>query len=173
MPSSRPIAAVRSRLGRLRHGHPASAEPGPMEEANARLDRQLARLETQGRRLDSHQQKIGELRTALNAMNEALRDRLTPIEKRDAVREVEHVRLHSQVGAIEERLGRIEELLSYPRMAVSEGADGEAVEVLAAIRREHEQIRVRMQIISSYEERLRRVEASVIAMYQGDHRHQV
>ena len=173
MSSSRPIATLRSRLGRLRHGRAGTADPDPMVEVNGRLDRQLARLEAQGRRLDSQQQKIGELRTALNATKETLRDRLTPIEKRDAIREVEHGRLHAQVGAIEERLGRIEELLSSPRMAATEGADGEAVAVLAAVRREHEQIRVRMQIISSYEERLRRVETSVIALYQGDHRHPV
>ena len=36
------------------------------------------------------------------------------------------------------------------------------------MRREHDQARVRFQVISAYEERLRRLEAAVVEMYDGD-----
>ncbi len=173
MSTSRPFARVRSRLGRLRHGSRPPSDRDPMAQVKVRLDRQLSRLESHGRRLDSQRQQISEVRTTLKKSVGELRDRLTPVEKRDVIREVEHGRLSAQIGAVEQRLGRIEELLSESRLVGAEADAGEAIEVLEAVRSEHEQIRVRMQIISSYEERLRRVEASVIAMYDGDHRHQV
>jgi len=43
----------------------------------------------------------------------------------------------------------------------------EATDALGQIRREHEQIRIRMQIIASYEERLRRVDESLVSLYEG------
>ena len=41
------------------------------------------------------------------------------------------------------------------------------------VRTEHARIRARMQVISAYEERLRRVEESVAELYEGDPRHLV
>ena len=45
--------------------------------------------------------------------------------------------------------------------------------LLEEVRTEHARIRARMQVVSAYEERLRRVEESVAELYEGDRRHPV
>ena len=45
--------------------------------------------------------------------------------------------------------------------------------LLDEVRTEHARIRARMQVVSAYEERLRRVEESVAELYEGDRRHPV
>jgi hypothetical protein len=45
--------------------------------------------------------------------------------------------------------------------------------LLDDVRTEHERIRARMQVVSAYEERLRRVEESVTELFDGDRRHLV
>ena len=45
--------------------------------------------------------------------------------------------------------------------------------LLDEVRTEHARIRARMQVVSAYEERLRRVEESVTELFDGDRRHLV
>jgi hypothetical protein len=45
--------------------------------------------------------------------------------------------------------------------------------LLDDVRTEHARIRARMQVVSAYEERLRRVEESVTELFDGDRRHLV
>ena len=45
--------------------------------------------------------------------------------------------------------------------------------LLDEVRTEHARVRARMQVVSAYEERLRRVEESVAELFDGDRRHQV
>ena len=72
---------------------------------------------------------------------------------------------------IEERMGRLEERLRGEDLAGDADDRAEARSLVAEIRREHEQVRIRMQVIGQYEERLRRLEDAVVKMYQGDVRH--
>ena len=174
-----PLAAVRARLARARGG--AGDAEDPLTKIRARLDRQLARLRRHETRLDRQRQQLDALRVDLRRVESDqrlavadLREQVVPLRRGDRLREVEYGRFMLQLGAAEERLGRLEQLASDPRLVESTPAEtGEAVRLLDEVRREHEQVRVRMQIISAYEERLRRVEAAVIELYAGDHRHQV
>jgi chromosome segregation ATPase len=133
-----------------------------------RLDRQLERAERQVKRVDKLTETLA-----------AVQERLGPIEGIFRVREVDHERMSSQLAALEARVGRLEEhLADHALVSGSDaGLDAEgratATSLLDEIRREHEQIRVRMQVITWYEERLRRVEASLVSLYDGDRRHPV
>ena len=130
----------------------------------ARLDKRIERAEQQGKRIDRLTETIA-----------AMQQRFGPVEGIAHVREVDHVRMSSQLAALEARVGRLEQHLSDGVIVGELDADGRATatSLLDEIRREHEQIRVRMQVITWYEERLRRVEASLTALYDGDRRHPV
>jgi hypothetical protein len=96
-----------------------------------------------------------------------------PFVKASDLRALEHGRFSHQIGALEHRLGAVEQRLADGALTADDTSLAEARSVVDAVRREHEQIRVRMQIISAYEERLRRVEETAAHLYQGDLRHQV
>jgi hypothetical protein len=90
----------------------------------------------------------------------------------------ERERRDSQFGAIEERLADLEQRLRDARPHVGgtppdDEALAQASTLVDDVRTEHARIRARMQIISAYEERLRRVEESVTELYEGDPRHLV
>ncbi len=80
-----------------------------------------------------------------------------------AVVRVDLERISHQLRAVEQRLD-----------AAAAGTDGAPTSpadpdgLLAEVRREHEQIRVRFQMMSRYEERLRRLEDAVVKLYGGD-----
>ena len=44
----------------------------------------------------------------------------------------------------------------------------EARNVLDAVRTEHARVRARLQVVSRYEERIRRIEEAVVTLYGGD-----
>jgi hypothetical protein len=127
---------------------------------------QLAR---QQRRLDKQAKQIRALQTALAAIEQRQR----PMELSSNRRDVEHGRVTAQMGAFEERMGRLEELVGTGTFVADDAAMAEARSLVEAIRREHAQVRVRMQIVSHYEERLRRVEEALAELYDGDARHQM
>ncbi len=102
-----------------------------------------------------------------------LEQQLAPLAKAADVRALEHGRFSHQIGGMEQRLGALEQRISDGRFVADDADEAQARRLVDEIRREHEQIRVRMQIISSYEERLRRVEATAAELYDGDLRHQV
>jgi hypothetical protein len=71
---------------------------------------------------------------------------------------------------LEERLGELAERLDSGVFVAEPAEQVEARSLVEEVRREHQQIRTRMQIISQYEERLRRVEESLGALTDADHR---
>lgn len=145
---------TRRRLGRLRR---RVADP---DDLRGKVDKQRKQLEQQAR-------QIAELTTTVTALGKRIR----PVELASSHRELEHGRAAIQVGICEERLGRIEEQLRREVFAGDAAEHSEARSLVEAVRREHEQVRIRMQVIGQYEERLRRLEDAVVKMYDGDVRH--
>ena len=126
------------------------------------------RLAKQRGQLDRQSAQIAELKSAVTALGK----RLHPVEHASRHREVEHGGLAIQIGVVEGRIGLIEERLRGGEPVIAEEDEwAEARSLLELVRREHEQIRVRMQVIAQYEERLRRLEDAVVKSYQGDVRH--
>jgi chromosome segregation ATPase len=139
------------------------------KRVGGQLDRFAKRADNFRALADKQAKQISQLTTRLAGLQERVR----PIEHANGLRELDHGRLTTQVGAMEERLGRVEQLLSDRPLVADDAATAESRALVEEIRREHEQVRVRMQIITSYEERLRRVEASVTTIFDGDPRHPV
>jgi hypothetical protein len=149
-----PIRRTRRKLGRL---HRRVADP---DNLRGRLDKQRTRLDQQAK-------QIAELKATVAALGKRLR----PVELASSHRELEHGRAAIQVGVCEERLGRIEERLRGELFVGDAAEHAEARRLVDAVRHEHEQVRIRMQVIGQYEERLRRLEDAVVKMYEGDVRH--
>lgn len=145
---------TRRSLGRLRR---RVADP---DNLRGKVDKQRSQLEQQGR-------QIAELKATVAALGKRMR----PVELASSHRELEHGRAAIQVGICEERLGRIEERLRGELFVGDAAEHAEARSLVEAVRREHEQVRIRMQVIGQYEERLRRLEDAVVKMYDGDVRH--
>jgi hypothetical protein len=153
-PSPGVYRRARRAFGRWRR---LAADPNNLA---GRLDKQRLQLERQAR-------EIADLKSTV----ETLRKRIHPVELASSHREVEHGNLAIQVGVWEERLGRLEERLRHEPLVVDAEEPAEARRLVDEVRREHEQVRVRMQVIAQYEERLRRVESAVVKLYDGDVRH--
>jgi len=153
-PSPGPYRRARRAFGRWRR---SVADPNNLA---AKVDKQRAQLERQST-------QIAELKASVAALGK----RLHPVEHASSHREVEHGGLAIQIGIVEERLGKIEEGLRGAEFVADDAERAEARSLVEAVRREHEQIRVRMQVIAQYEERLRRLEDAVVKTYDGDVRH--
>ena len=126
----------------------------------ARVEDQKGRLARQGQQLKDLQARVTYL------------DRARGMETR------ERERRDSQFGAIEVRLADLEQRLHDARPHAGgtppdDEALAQASTLVEDVRTEHARIRARMQVISAYEERLRRVEESVSELYEGDPRHLV
>jgi chromosome segregation ATPase len=169
---------VRRKLGRLRRGRQTEARVAALTKqlaaAQARNEKLAKQLEAATTRLDKHSitaerhaRKIDSLERNVTAM----RERQRPFELSSKYREVEHSRMTVNLAAVEERLAVLEQRAADAPLAA--GDDAEARSLLEAVRREHEQIRVRMQIIAQYEERLRRVEAAIEGLDEEDVRRMV
>jgi hypothetical protein len=100
-------------------------------------------------------------------------EQLKPLAAAENTRVVEHGRLRVQVGVFEERMGRLEQRLESGSFVADDASMAEARSLVDEVRKEHEQARVRMQVVSHYEERLRRLEEGLSALYKGDVRHPV
>ena len=155
-PATQPSAYRRMRrtLGRWRR---SVADPNHLA---ARMDRQRAQLDRQTRELNDLKSKV-----------ESLRKRLHPVELASRHRAVEHANLAIQVGVWEERLGALQELVRGDSYVGSDAEVSQARSLVEEIRREHAQVRVRMQVIAQYEERLRRLESAFVELHEGDVRH--
>ncbi|GAA2159889.1 hypothetical protein [Pedococcus bigeumensis] len=125
------------------------------------------KLDQQRAQLDRQSTQIAELKSSVAALGK----RLHPVEYASKHREVEHGGMAIQIGIVEERLGKIEEGLRGAELVADDAERAEARSLVEAVRREHEQVRVRMQVIAQYEERLRRLEDAVVKLYDGDVRH--
>ena len=125
------------------------------------------RVAKQRGQLDRQEREIAELKAKV----EALRKRLHPVELASNHREVEHGNLAIQVGVWEERLGRLAYGVRGDAFSADPAETDQARSLVEEVRREHEQVRVRMQVVAQYEERLRRLESAVVKLYDGDVRH--
>jgi chromosome segregation ATPase len=184
-----PSGPVRRKIGR------ALRNSGALREIRASVDKRFERLEARQRatqrqvtvqqahidRAGNADKQVRQLHIVIGRQAKqldkltstiaALQARVRPIEQAGSLREIDHARLTTQVGALEERAGRLEQRIGDGALITDDTSSAQARDLLTEVRSEHEQIRVRMQIISWYEERLRRVEASVTSMYDGDLRH--
>jgi len=156
-----PYRRARRSFGRWRR---RLADP---DNLSGRLTKQRAQLERQATQLDQQATQIAGLKATLAALGK----RMKPVELASTHRQLEHGGLAIQVGICEERLGKIEERLRDEQFAGEEPEFAEARSLVETVRREHEQVRVRMQVIGQYEERLRRIEEAVVKLYDGDVRH--
>jgi len=153
------------------------SKPGPYRRARRKLgwwrsrladpNNLRGRLDKQRTQLEQQARQIAELKATVAALGK----RIHPVELASTHRELEHGRLAIQVGVCEERMGKLEEELRSEQFAGEEAEHAEARSLVEAVRREHEQVRVRMQVIGQYEERLRRMEDAVVKLYDGDVRH--
>lgn len=114
-----------------------------------------------------HQQRLKDLEAQVRYLERARTMEASERERRDA-----------QFGTIEVRLAELEQQVADARSrggstAPDEAGLAEAHGLVDEVRTEHARIRARMQVISSYEERLRRVEESLAELYEGDPRHLV
>jgi hypothetical protein len=96
-----------------------------------------------------------------------LDSRTAALEEAVAVIRVDLERIGHELRSLEHRLDS-EAAGTAPPVTGSEREVGEARNVLAEVRREHERVRVRFQMISRYEERLRRVEDAAVKLYGGN-----
>ena len=115
-------------------------------------------------RLDQQAKQVAETKAAVAALRStltALGKRVRVVELASEHREREHGNLTLQVGRCQELLGEFEERLRHERFIAEPAEEAEARRLVDEIRREHERIRVRMQAVAQYEDRLRRIEAAV------------
>jgi chromosome segregation ATPase len=164
------ISRIRRRLGRLRRTRMM------VRAVDKRVVSHDKRLAAQSKQLDqlnaTAQRQAKQLRDLSKAFGD-LKVRIGPFDKASSLRQLEHGRFSYQIGSMEERLAGIEQRIGDGTFVADDAEAAEARSLVEEVRREHEQVRVRMQIVSAYEERLRRVEASVEQLYDGDRRHPV
>jgi hypothetical protein len=137
------MSGLRRRVARLRR---AAFVPGSVSD----------QLRTQAQQI-----------AALTKTAAGLNQRLRTIEIDSNRRDVEHGRVTTQVGVLEQRLGALEQRLSTGTFVADDAGRAEARSLVEEVRREHEQVRVRMQLVSHYEERLRRVEEELTSRPGG------
>ncbi|WP_377644032.1 hypothetical protein [Oryzobacter terrae] len=139
-------------------------------------------------RVAKHTDVLARLKSRLDAAERTAADQATRVKDLEArVKELdraavmeaaERERRDAQLGTLEVRLADLEECLS-PTVRGGDVAppDGEelaqARSLVEDVRTEHARVRARMQVVSAYEERLRRVEESVAELFEGDPRHLV
>lgn len=140
----------------------------------ARVAKHSTTLSTLRTRLDDQKQRIARQDQRLKALEGRVKDlnRATSLDLREGERRDSHV------GALEVRLADLEQTLADTASGVTATPlDDEQLAagrtLLDEVRTEHARIRARMQVVSAYEERLRRVEESVTELFDGDRRHLV
>lgn len=116
------------------------------------------RVDQQAKQLATLKETTATLRSTITEQNRRIR----VVELASEHREREHGNLTIQVGRCQELLGEFEERLRDERFITEPAEEAEARRLVEEIRREHEQIRVRMQAVAQYEDRLRRIEAAIV-----------
>lgn len=160
--------SVRDRL--TRRGNDEKAE---LRTHVKDLEEQVIRLQARLDRVQGGHRKLRERAQDQAGRLKALRAAITPVTRADNLRELDHQRAMQQLAVLEQRVGRLEERLEGDRYAADDEALRQARSLVDTVRREHDQVRVRMQVVSAYEERLRRLEATVTDLYEGDQRHPI
>ena len=112
-----------------------------------RIDSARARLDRQDKAVDSHAQRLAKQA-----------DRLDRLAARAKLLRSDFERIEHQLGALEEKVERVAREREAAPVTADPDDIADARTVVEQVQREHEQIRVRFQVITRYEERLRRVE---------------
>jgi chromosome segregation ATPase len=147
----------------------------------AKVATHTAALKSLRARVDDHQQRFARQEERLKDLQKGLKDlqaRVAYLDRARTMESSERERRDAQFGTIEVRLADLEQRLRDARghidgTRVDREALDEAGSLVEDVRTEHARIRARMQVVSAYEERLRRVEESVAELYEGDPRHLV
>jgi chromosome segregation ATPase len=142
-----------------------------LESQRERLDKQRDRIDRYGKQTENLRAAVTKQASRLDRLNEVvtdLREELKPLQRGDGLRNTDLRRMSSQLAAVEERLGKLDDQVHEPTGHLTDAETAEARRLIDEIRNEHEQIRVRMQVVSSYEERLRRVEIALLELYDSD-----
>ena len=140
----------------------------------AKVTSQAAALKALRSRVDEHERRSARQGELLKE----LKEKVTYLDRARTMEASERERRDAQFGTIEVRLAELEQRVHDAR-SPAEGTAPDAAELAEAhalvddVRTEHARIRARMQVISAYEERLRRVEESLAELYEGDPRHLV
>lgn len=127
------------------------------DDLRGRQRRLKERVDQQAKQVAETKAAVAKLRTSLTTLG----TRVRAVELASEHREREHGNLTIQVGRCQELLGEFEERLRHERFIAEPAEEAEARRLIDEIRREHERIRVRMQAVAQYEDRLRRIEAAV------------
>ena len=127
-------------------------------ELETRISQQRRLLSDVRQALRDQRGRLGRFRSKLDTLSERL-ENLTGTVKQ---LRVGYARVDSQMNAVELRLASLESTDEEPRDA----ADGQpeavtASRVLDEIRQEHSRVRTRFQVMTNYEERIRRLEAAL------------
>ena len=144
------------RIARRRFGQWRRKVVDP-DDLRGRQRRLKERVDQQAKQVAETKVAVAKLRSTLTT----LARRVRAVELASEHREREHGNLTIQVGRCQELLGEFEERLRNERFIAEPGEEAEARRLVDEIRREHERIRVRMQAVAQYEDRLRRIEAAV------------
>lgn len=161
---------ARRKVGRWRR---KLADPDNLAQRQRKLQ---TRLDQQAKQIAEVTSVAAQTKTTAREAKSTLASfakRFRTVELATIHREREHGNLTIQVGICEERLGRLEERLRAEHLTMDGDEEVESRRLLDEVRREHEQVRVRMQVIGQYEERLRRVEAAVVDRHGDDVRHPI
>ena len=127
------------------------------DDLRGRQRRLKERVDQQAKQVAETKDAVAKLRSTLTTLGRRVR----AVELASEHREREHRNLTIQVGRCQELLGEFEERLRHEHFITEPAEEAEARRLVDEIRREHERIRVRMQAVAQYEDRLRRIEAAV------------
>ena len=127
------------------------------DDLRGRIRRLKDRVDRQAAQAAETKSAVATMRSTVTELNRRLR----VVELASEHREREHGLVTIQVGRCQELLGELEERLRHERFVAEPAEEAEARQLVDEIRREHERIRVRMQAVAQYEDRLRRIEAAV------------
>jgi hypothetical protein len=123
-----------------------------VDRLRRRLDRQRAAIRRRGRQVDT-------LRETVRSRGREEKERARWLR----MLQLDVERIGSQLGALEVRVA--DDVAARELLAATSPQDGpvdpavaQARDLLEAIRREHEQVRVRFGVVAAYEERIRRLE---------------
>jgi hypothetical protein len=128
----------------------ARENPGRLDAVLKRLDRQRRVIKEHGERIGKHER------------------RLANVEKTTRLLVLDFARIELQLGALEAKVERVASRRDAAPVTGTTDDVTEARNVVELVQREHEQIRARFQIITRYEERLRRVEDSLVASQDAE-----
>ena len=132
-----------------------------LENQRVRFDKQGERLDRQRDRVDKYAHGLEQTKERLERQNKKLEraqeqiteltDALGAVVKAEKLRETDFRRATQQLASLEVRLGMIEEKLDSDRYVVSDADQVQARSLVDAVRREHDQVRARFQVIAGYE----------------------